>query len=83
MAREFHVDRAIRGERETRALDAAIAIVAGRQPATPTTRRRRSSSTGARDAALLAALWRVVRVTSRRMRHDGDALARQLRAILS
>jgi hypothetical protein len=31
MAREIHVDRAIRGERETRALDAAIAIIAARQ----------------------------------------------------
>ena len=37
----------------------------------------------ARDSALVAAGWRVVRVTSRRMRIDGRALARQLRAILS
>jgi very-short-patch-repair endonuclease len=37
----------------------------------------------ARDAALQAAGWRVVRVTSRRMRRDGRALARELRAILA
>ena len=36
----------------------------------------------ARDAALLAAGWPVIRITSRRMRHDGTALARQLRALL-
>jgi len=37
----------------------------------------------ARDAALLAAGWPVMRVTSRRMRHDGMRLAGELRAILS
>jgi very-short-patch-repair endonuclease len=36
----------------------------------------------ARDAALLAAGWRVMRVTSWRIRHDGKRLASQLRAIL-
>jgi very-short-patch-repair endonuclease len=35
-----------------------------------------------RDAALTAAHWRVVRITSRRMRRDGKALASELRAIL-
>jgi very-short-patch-repair endonuclease len=37
----------------------------------------------ARDSALTAARWRVVRVTHRRMRQDGAALASELRAILS
>jgi very-short-patch-repair endonuclease len=36
----------------------------------------------ARDSALLAAGWPVIRVTSRRIRHDGRALAHQLRALL-
>src|SRR4051812_23403790 len=36
----------------------------------------------ARDSALMAARWRVVRVTSTRMRSDGRALARDLRALL-
>jgi very-short-patch-repair endonuclease len=36
----------------------------------------------ARDTALVAARWRVIRVTSRRMRHDGQRLASELRAIL-
>jgi very-short-patch-repair endonuclease len=36
----------------------------------------------ARDTALTAALWRVVRVTSARMRLDGQALAAELRALL-
>jgi very-short-patch-repair endonuclease/predicted transcriptional regulator of viral defense system len=37
----------------------------------------------ARDSALTAALWRVVRVTSRRIRRDGDRLAAELRALLA
>ena len=36
----------------------------------------------ARDAALQAAGWRVIRVTSRRMRHDAKRLAGELRALL-
>jgi very-short-patch-repair endonuclease len=36
-----------------------------------------------RDAALTAALWRVVRVTSRRMRTDGRRLAGELRTLLA
>jgi very-short-patch-repair endonuclease len=36
----------------------------------------------ARDLRLLVAGWRVARVTSRRMRFDGQALARELRALL-
>jgi very-short-patch-repair endonuclease len=35
-----------------------------------------------RDAALLAAGWRIVRVTSRRMRNDGPRLAAELRRLL-
>jgi very-short-patch-repair endonuclease len=35
-----------------------------------------------RDAALQASGWRVIRITSRRMRHDGQRLASELRAIL-
>jgi very-short-patch-repair endonuclease len=37
----------------------------------------------ARDAALTAALWRVVRVTSRRIRTDGKQLAKELRTLLA
>jgi very-short-patch-repair endonuclease len=37
----------------------------------------------ARDSALTAALWRVVRVTSRRMRFDGTELAAELSALLA
>jgi very-short-patch-repair endonuclease len=37
----------------------------------------------ARDAALVAALWRVVRVTNTRMRIDGGRLATELRALLA
>ena len=37
----------------------------------------------ARDLALAAAGWRTGRVTSRRMRHDGPALAAELRALTS
>jgi very-short-patch-repair endonuclease/predicted transcriptional regulator of viral defense system len=37
----------------------------------------------ARDSALTAALWRVVRVTSARMRTDGPRLAKELRALLA
>jgi very-short-patch-repair endonuclease len=37
----------------------------------------------ARDAALVAALWRVVRVTNTRMRIDGSRLATELRALLA
>src|SRR4051812_17263873 len=37
----------------------------------------------ARDAALVAARWRVVRVTSRRMRADGNRLAGELRILLA
>ena len=37
----------------------------------------------ARDSALTAALWRVVRVTSTRMHQDAKALARELRALLA
>jgi very-short-patch-repair endonuclease len=36
----------------------------------------------ARDLALLVAGWKTGRVTSARMRRDGHALARELRAIL-
>jgi very-short-patch-repair endonuclease len=36
----------------------------------------------ARDTALAAAGWRVIRVTARRMRSDAKSLARELRAIL-
>jgi very-short-patch-repair endonuclease/predicted transcriptional regulator of viral defense system len=36
----------------------------------------------ARDAALLAAGWPVMRITTRRMRRDGAELASQLRAVL-
>ena len=36
----------------------------------------------ARDAALVAAGWRVIRVTATRLRHDGERLARELRSIL-
>jgi very-short-patch-repair endonuclease len=37
----------------------------------------------ARDAALLAAGWPVLRITSRRMNRDGDALAKELRTLLA
>jgi very-short-patch-repair endonuclease len=37
----------------------------------------------ARDAALVAGLWRVVRVTSTRMRTDGKRLAAELRILLA
>ena len=37
----------------------------------------------ARDAALTAAGWRVIRVTSWRLRYDGTALARELRTLLT
>ena len=37
----------------------------------------------ARDAALLARNWRVLRVTSRRLRYDASRLAAELRALLA
>jgi very-short-patch-repair endonuclease len=37
----------------------------------------------ARDSALTAALWRVVRVTSTRLRHDSPQLAAELRVLLA
>jgi very-short-patch-repair endonuclease len=37
----------------------------------------------ARDSALTAAHWRVVRVTTARIRYDRDKLARELRALLT
>jgi hypothetical protein len=67
MAREFHVDHHRGGERESRAWDAAIAVIAARQHGV--IGRRQLPPAGM--------------VTSRRMRIDGDPLAAQLRALLA